>query len=189
MLKRWIKIILVVLAAFFVIDAVLVIGIGFITPNIEHADDAVILGAAIYSVALHNRTEKAIELFKEGKVDALVLSGGKISVGDITEAQGMKKIIAKEVYPLPPIILEDKSNNTYENIKNTKALIGVDKSIVIVSDRFHIARAVMLAKRAGFKNVAWASPSLAHYSKNEIIYYYWREIVALPSYLLKLIWF
>lgn len=189
MLKRWIKNILVVLVAFFIIDTLLVVGIGFVNPKIEHADDAVILGAAIYSVALHNRTEKAIELFKEGKVDTLVLSGGKISVGDITEAQGMKRIISKELNPLPPIILEDKSNTTYENIKNTKNLIGTDKSIVIVSDRFHIARAVLLAKRAGFKQVLWASPSLSHYSKKEIIYYYWREIVALPSYIPKLIWF
>jgi uncharacterized SAM-binding protein YcdF (DUF218 family) len=101
----------------------------------------------------------------------------------------LKKIIAKEISPLPPIILEDKSNNTYENIKNTKVLIGTDKSIVIVSDRFHVARAVLLAERAGFKEVLWASPSLSHYSKKEIIYYYWREIVALPSYLPKLIWF
>lgn len=189
MFKRIVKIILLVILGLLCLDVLLVVGIGLINPKINKADDAVILGAAIYSVALHNRTEKAIELFKEGKVDGLVLSGGKISEGDITEAQGMKKIIAKEISPLPPIILEDKSNNTYENIKNTKVLIGTDKSIVIVSDRFHIARAVLLAERAGFKEVLWASPSLSHYSKKEIIYYYWREIVALPSYLPKLIWF
>lgn len=189
MRKRVFKIILLVLGVLFLLDIGLVVGMGVFQPEIKHADNAVVLGAAIYSPALKNRTLTALKLYQEGKVDGLVLSGGKIAERDISEAQGMQKIITRETKDLPPMILEDKSSNTYDNIKNTRDKIGADSSIVIVSDRFHVARAVLLAKRAGFTNVQWTSPSLGYYRKSEIIFYYFREIVALPSYISKLIIF
>jgi vancomycin permeability regulator SanA len=54
-----------------------------------------------------------------------------------------------------------------------------------VSDSFHLARAVILAKRAGFKNVYWASPDQGYYSVDDKRYYYFREFLAMIWYLPK----
>lgn len=52
------------------------------------------------------------------------------------------------------IIMEDKSTSTYENLKFTLEIIGdKDAKIAIVTNNFHVYRAVLLGKYVGFKNV------------------------------------
>ncbi len=169
------------------LDAVLVIGVGMSSPALHKADAAIVLGAAIYSPALHNRTTTALNLYNSGLVGELVLSGGKIARPDISEAESMRRVIVHSSPSMPPVLLDDQSSNTYENIKNSKALLGGNKKIIIVSDRYHLARAVLLAKRAGFTDVQWTGPGLDYYRPIEVGYYYVREIVAMISYIPKFI--
>lgn len=160
-------------------------------PEIKNADAAIILGAAINTPALSNRTKEGLQLFEEGKVKLLVLSGGKIADADISEAEYMEKVINKNASEPVEYILEENSHSTYDNIKNSKALLeqqGKDvKSVVIVSDSFHLARGVLLAKRAGFEDVYWAGPNSGYYSRKELRYYYFREFVAMINYIPKFI--
>jgi uncharacterized SAM-binding protein YcdF (DUF218 family) len=116
-----------------------------------------------------------------------VLSGGRISAADISEAGFMQKVIKKNSSTTPSMILEEQSHSTYENIKNSKALLPQAQSVVVVSDKFHLARAALLAKRAGFKKVYWSGPEPSYYKTTELAYYYLREAVALIFYLPKII--
>jgi len=153
----------------------------------DKADAGIILGAAIYTPALYNRTMEGLSVYEQGRVSQLVLSGGKISDKDISEAQYMQKVINKNSSGTVPTILEQESHNTFDNIYNSKKLIPEAKSIVIVSDKFHVGRAVLLAKRAGFEKVYWSWPEPSYYRKTELAFYYIREMSAMISYIPKFV--
>lgn len=184
---RAIKILVLIIIVLVAIDVVLVFTIAHSRPDFTHADNAIVLGAAINTPSLKNRTLKALELYEQGKVDQLVLSGGKISDSDISEAQYMEKIIKQNQDVNVKYILEDQSHNTYENIRNSKQKINDNSSVVIVSDEFHLARAFLLAKRAGIEKVYWQSPEPDYYSKQELNFYYFREMVAMIAYIPRFI--
>ncbi len=181
------KFIITALFLVVVLDALLVFGIAHWRPAINHADAAIVLGAAINTPALYNRTTEALKLYNDHKVDTMVLSGGKIAETDISEAQYMQRVINKNSPTPANYILEDQSHNTYENIKNSQAKLLGKPDVVIVSDQFHLARGVIMAYRSGFKHVYWSAPIPSYYSDKELRYYYFRELVAMISYIPKFI--
>ena len=189
---KLIKIILSLAVLVLLINFGLIYGVAKSRPVITNADAAIVLGAAINTPALTNRTMEGLRLYQDGKADRLVLSGGKISDSDISEAQYMEKVIKRFSDQPVEYILEDQSHSTYENIRNSKqklqeAGIGTDGSIVIVSDEFHLARGVLLAKRAGFETVYWSAPEPDYYSDKDLRFYYFREFMAMLNYLPKFI--
>ncbi len=169
------------------VDVLLVLGFTVYHPHIPKVDAIIVLGAAINTPSLNNRSLEGLRLYKEGKADVIVVSGGRVSDDDISEAGYMQKIINKNSSTTVPIILEDQSGDTYENIKNSKAKISDAQSVIIVSDSFHLARAVLMAKREGFNHVYWSSPKPYYYDKNQLGFYYFREIVAIIDYIPKFI--
>lgn len=177
----------ILIALFLLTDAGLVWGMAHWHPKIDHADGIIVLGAAINTPALVNRTEKALELYEAGKADQIVFSGGKVADPDISEAQFMEKVTKKESTEKVNYVLEDQSHNTFENIKNSRAKLQNKDSVIIVSDAFHLARAVIMAKSVGFKKVYWTAPSSGYYSHRELRYYYFREFIAMINYLPKFI--
>jgi len=178
---------LIAAAGILIVDALVIAFFSIYRPAIPKADAIIILGAAINTPALYNRSMEGLRLYQDGKANILVLSGGRISDQDISEAKYMDKVITKNAQGLVPVMLEDQSHTTYENIKNSKALLPDAKSIIVVSDKFHLARAVLVAKRAGFAHVYWAAPQPYYFSKSELAYYYMREEFAMIAYIPKFI--
>ena len=85
----------------------------------------------------------------------VIVSGGKGANEPITEAQGMKDYLIKKGISEDHIIMEDKSNNTIQNIHNSMELFDYKNSSVgIVSSNFHLYRAVAIAKKQGLQNVS-----------------------------------
>lgn len=181
--KRTIYILVLLAVLALVLDAALIFGFAHYRPEIKKADSIIVLGAAINSKAAQNRALEGLRLYEDGKSETIVASGGKIADSDISEAQYMKKVIDKNAKAPVKVILEDKSGNTRENIKNSKEKLPEAKSVIIVSDAFHLARGVMLAKNAGFEDVSWSSPSQDYYPEKELRYYYFREFFAMLNYL------
>jgi uncharacterized SAM-binding protein YcdF (DUF218 family) len=176
----------------FIINIGLIYTIANTRPHIEHADAIIVLGAAINTPALTNRTIEGLRLYKDGKADVMVLSGGKIAASDISEAEYMEKVIKRFSDEPVEYLLEETSGTTYENIKNSQARLReagrADKgSVVIVSDEFHLARGVVLAKRAGFETVYWSAPAPNYYSHAQLRFYYLREFMAMLNYIPKFI--
>jgi len=166
-----------------VLDVVFVVLVAKMHREPEKADAVIILGAAINSPALYNRTLEGLSLYKQGKADVLVLSGGRISNRDISEAGYMKRVLEKNVSPLPDIRVDDESSNTEENIRNARKLIPEAKSVIIVSDEFHLGRGMLLAIRNGFYPVYVSAPKPEYYKSKELIWYYFREVVAIIAYI------
>ena len=168
-------------------DIAVVIFFSFYRPHIQKADAIVILGAAIYTPSLKNRSLEGLRLYEAGDAKGVVVSGGRISDKDISEAGYMQKVIEGNATGPVPIIIEDQSHSTYDNFKNTKAKIGKGKSIIVVSDAFHLARGVIMAEREGFKVLYWSAPKPYYYSKKDLLYYYIREDFAMIDYIPKFI--
>lgn len=185
MLKKIIAIFAALILLTVLLDVGLVFGIPHYHPKIEHADAIIVLGAAINTPALYNRTLEGLRLYNEGKAPVMILSGGRISDADISEAQYMQKVLKQNTDTDPNMILEQSSHNTYENIVNSKAKVPNAKSVIIVSDEFHLARAVLTARTNGFNEVYWSYPEPTYYSKSELNRYYLRELAAMLSYIPK----
>lgn len=172
----------VLVLVFFVFNIAIILVISQWRPELKKADAVIVLGAAINTPALKNRSMEGVQLYQNGLADKMVFSGGKISDTDISEAEYMKKV-ALWMGVEEGFILEEESHNTFENIRNSKKLLPKADSIIIVSDEFHLARAFLLAKRAGFEDVQWSSPEPNYYSAQTLRFYYTREFFAMISYL------
>lgn len=182
-----IKYFLYVAVAFIVLDAGLIIRFARYRPTIPKTDAIIVLGAAINTPALYNRTRTGLDLYEQGKADTIVLSGGRISDKDISEAGYMQRVIRQNSDPVPRLIIEDQSHSTYENLKNSRGKLPGPRSVIIVSDAFHLARSVLLARRLGFKKVYWDAPASSYYGQAELIRYYLREIIAMIGYIPRFI--
>lgn len=119
---------------------------------LKRADGAIILGAAVWeggrpSPSMAARVRKGVELYQADLVDKIIVSGG---LGRIppTEAEVMGSLANEWGAPMENILLEDKAKTTEENILFSKE-IGDDlglNSYIIVSDAFHLKRALLIAK-------------------------------------------
>lgn len=127
-------------------------------PPAKDADYMVVLGAHVYgermSANLRYRVELACEYLKENPETKVILSGGQGPGEDISEAEAMRRYLEAQGIAAGRMMLEDHSVNTEENIRNSAKLIGdIEKSVVLVSNDFHIFRAKRIARKQGFRNV------------------------------------
>ncbi len=178
------------LAAAFVgilmLDALLLVGFSVFPKQAKKSDAIIVLGAAINSPALYNRSMEALRLYEEGRAPLMVLSGGRISEADISEATYMQRAMQNKAAVPLNLILDEASHNTFENISNSKAKLSGSNSIIIVTDKFHLARSWLTAKSLGFKNVSWSAPD-TKYPASELRYHYFREFVAIIAYIPKFV--
>ncbi len=120
---------------------------------LEKADAIVVLGSG-YADSAKGRALAGLYLYENKFAPIIVLAGGQTGY-PVTEAKFMSDYIYSK-RPNALLLLEQDSKNTLENLKNVYDQIGgKDKSIIIVSDNFHLLRSYFLAKRIGFKKVQW----------------------------------
>lgn len=121
----------------------------------ENLDYVVVLGAHVKgelpSKALLKRLEAALDYGEKNPETKLVLSGGQGFGENITEALCMKRYLVKNGISSDRLILEEKSTDTRENLKFSDEMTGCkEKKTGILSNDFHVYRAVRLAKKLGY---------------------------------------
>ena len=100
-----------------------------------------------------DRVWHAARLYRQGLAPKIVVSGG-LSPGlesrkDIqTEAEAMKSLLIDLGVPSSAIVLEEKSRNTRENARHTKAQLGSQKAALVTS-AFHMPRSLQNFEREG----------------------------------------
>ena len=98
------------------------------------------------------RLERARNILDCGDSSEVVLLGGKTGRATISEAYAGKEYLIKKSIDESRIHLEEKSRNTLENFINAIELLrSKDKEMVVVSNRYHLARAEQLAVGLGLK--------------------------------------
>lgn len=127
------------------------------TPK-EPQDYVVVLGAHVRSTgpsrALALRLDKALEYAFEFPDTVIIVSGGQGSNEPCTESSAMKEYLTHRGLSGERIQEEDQSTNTRENLIFSKELIPENASVGIISNGFHICRALHLAETLGYRNVS-----------------------------------
>ena len=141
--------------------------VGFIaiygqTDNMNYSEDVVIvLGAGIrgdkVTLPLKRRLDKAIEYHAQNPDALILVTGGQGFQETITEAEAMKRYLVKNGISQNVIVNEEKATSTNENMRYSKAILDArfdgSYDVVVITNNFHIYRAVSIARREGFKNV------------------------------------
>ncbi|NMB62761.1 MAG: YdcF family protein [Chloroflexi bacterium] len=132
--------------------------------DIPTADAIVVLGGGTEpaipprrSVEINSAGDRvfaAARLYREGKAPVLILSGGNIdwlSNNASTPADQMADMLSFLGVPSSALILENTSQNTYENALHTKAIMeekGFDQ-VLLVTSAIHMPRSVSLFEKQG----------------------------------------
>lgn len=162
---RGIKIIAVLLIAALAYLTVTTISIVSFSEKDEtrKADAAIVLGASVYdnspSPVFSERINHAVDLYNEGDVETIIMTGG-VGKGNIrSEADIAREYAEQRGVPAEAILKEEASTITEENLENAKKVMsehGMDTAL-IVSDPLHMKRAMLYAKDLGM--TAYSSPT------------------------------
>lgn len=113
-----------------------------------------VLGAGIRdgnkpSPMLEDRLKQGIKLYKAGVSDRLLMSGdhGRI---DYDEVNVMKQYAIDAGVPSGDIFMDHAGFSTYESIYRAKAVFKA-KKIIIVTQKYHMYRALYIGKGLGMK--------------------------------------
>ncbi|MFE5317328.1 YdcF family protein [Paenibacillus sp. NPDC056579] len=141
---------------------------GSLTDNPETKGDVgIVLGAALWgdkpSPGLRERLDKAVELYRTGRIPGLIVSGGAGSAQEIgesrlTEAEGMRNYLLEQGIPRDVIWMENQSTDTYENLLFSKSIVQEHhwRKVVIITHQYHAARALDMAEFLGYEHPAAA---------------------------------
>ncbi len=170
-------------AAFFLLQAAQVAG-GMFRKKEPDLDYVIVLGAQVKgekpSRALRKRLDCAYKYAVENPRTKLILSGGQGSGEDITEAECMRRWLTEAGLEPDRLLLEDRSASTRENLEFCRRLYHPEKARTgILSNNFHICRALILARDMGYTEV-FGIP--AHSDPWMQPHYIVREVFALSVY-------
>lgn len=149
-----------------------------------------VLGAAVRedgspSAALDRRARRAAALWHEGRVRAVVLSGGD-RTHRLSEAEVMAEICRAEGVPDSALFLERAAKTTEENFRLSRPILDRlgAREMIVVTDRFHAVRARLVGRRSGFA-VRTDCPPVTGVPRWRVLRTWTRETLALVWYWLR----
>jgi vancomycin permeability regulator SanA len=112
---------------------------------------AVVFGAGLYgeepSPYLAHRLDAAAELYRKGSVRAVLVTGDN-SREDYDEPSAMRRYLERHGVPAGRIADDYAGFATWDSCSRAKRIFGVERAL-LVSQAFHIRRAVALCRAAG----------------------------------------
>ena len=154
-------------------------------PNFDK-DFIIVLGSRIrkdgtLTPILKGRVDKAIEFSKEQKEKnnrdiIFIPSGGKGEDEIISEAEAMKNYLIENGIDESNIIVENKSINTYQNMKYSKELIDQkhNGNIIFSTTNYHVFRSGVIANNQGIDCEGIGSTTKWYFYTNALV----REFIA-----------
>lgn len=117
---------------------------------------AIILGAKVWndgslSHVLLDRVTTGVELYRAGKVKKLLMSGDN-PTAEYDEPTAMKRYAMELGVPEEDIVLDFAGRRTYDTCYRAREIFEV-KKVVMVSQEFHLYRAIYLCQNMGIDAV------------------------------------
>ncbi len=141
-----------------------------VEPEIRKADSIILLSDGVYTEKIHaghnyQRMLHAYRLYKEGFADKIIICGGVVIKGLPSFAEVMKDFLVEIGINEECIITENKSLNTYENIKYAKPILRKRniRSSLLVTSSYHMYRSLAICKKL---NVSVYAAPVPCYEKN-----------------------
>ena len=153
-LKRVIKYVVELSIIWF---AYLTFSIHFYSKNYSNqkSNVAIVLGAASHNgkvaPVFRERLNQAIFLYKTGKVDQIIITGGFGKNEIVSDSKAGKNYVESKCVPKKNIFIEEESTITQTNLINAKVIMDEQNwdSALLVSDPFHMKRAMALSSKIG----------------------------------------
>lgn len=147
----------------------------------------IVLGAQVRGTRITNslrrRLDAAIEYLHGNEKTRVVVSGGQGKGEAVTEAYAMAEYLKERGISQDRIFLEEQSTSTRQNLEFSAEMIGSKfKTTGIVTNNFHVRRALLLAERLGYQKVYGISASS---NPVVLVNYMVREFFAIVQFLLK----
>ena len=147
--------------------------------NVPDADAILILGARVYSngnvsLMLRDRLMVGHELYEKGKAKKILVSGDH-GTKEYDEVNTMKKYLKEKAVPEENIFMDHAGFSTYESLYRARDIFQV-KKVIIVTQKYHLMRAVFIARELGIEAYGVAADKHIYHGvmiKNEI-----REMLA-----------
>lgn len=130
---------------------------------------------------LKSRLDKSIEIYikqkEKGNETKIIVSGGQGEDELISEASAMKRYLISQNINDSDILLEDKSTNTYENMKYSKVIMEKTNKYksIFVTNNYHVFRASIFARKVGLKAQGVGAPTAFYFLPSALI----REFVGI----------
>ncbi len=149
-------------------------------------DYIIVLGSQVHesgpSTVLKYRLDKAVQYLEENPETVCIVSGGQGANEPFPEAHGMAEYLVAQGIPEERILLEDASLTTEENLRYSRELMNPGASIGLVTNNFHVFRALQLAEKEGLENVSGiAAESTPLYLPNNMLREFFAELKVLVS--------
>lgn len=117
---------------------------------------AIVFGAGLLrdgsaGPVLSDRVETAVKLYQAGKVDKLLMSGDNRFV-EYNEPEAMRQYALKAGVPDDDIVLDYAGRRTYDTCYRAREIFQV-RSAILVTQPFHMARALYLCNSFGVESV------------------------------------
>lgn len=158
--------------------------------NTPNTDVALILGTSRYTTQGYTnlyfkyRIQAVVKLYKSGKVKHIIVSGDN-SIKSYNEPREMRKALMKEGIPFEAITLDFAGFRTLDSVVRCKEVFGQD-NFIIISQQFHIERALFIAKKFGINAIGFAAqnPPEKYSFKTNIREYFARTMAIIDLYIL-----
>lgn len=145
----------------------------------------------VYTNKGTDRVLHTLQLYKLGKVQHIIISGGNGSLKEkiTTEAESLRQLLVQAGVPDSVILMEDKSRNTYENARFTKQLLSQHpdlKKLLLVTSAFHMRRAEACFKKAGVVADTYPADFYTHdrawdldklLLPQEVVLFHWQKLL------------
>lgn len=159
---------------------------GLIVSHMAETTDAdldyvIVLGAQVRedgpSVVLRYRLDRAAGYLGTHPDTICILSGGQGSNEPFSEAEGMAEYLKEKGIAAERLMLEAESLTTAENIQNCKKLLPQGASVGIITNDFHMFRALQIAGKQGLSDaVGITAGSARSFLPNNMLREFFAEI-------------
>lgn len=151
--------------------------------SVPPASVALVLGAGLRSdgsptPALRDRVAVAADLYKTGTVQKLLMSGDN-RFEWYNEPEAMRQLATRLGVPDEDIVLDYAGRRTYDSCYRAKEIFDVERAVV-VTQRFHLDRALYLCDALGIPSVGMVA-DLRSYTSPYRQFWQLRELAALVN--------
>ena len=154
-----------------------------------HAPVGIVFGAGLRrdggpTTVLYDRVAAAAQLFSEGKVDSLLMSGHETLEG-YSEPNAMREVAVSLGVPAEAIVTDGLGTRTFTTCERAISTFGIEQALLITQD-YHLPRALAICDGLGIDAVG-VSADLRPYSPRALQYWETREIPATLVALVEII--
>jgi len=152
----------------------------FDVASVPPAQVALVPGAGITAddrptMALRDRIDGAIELYRAGKVQKILMSGDNSSIY-YNEPGAMTNYAIEQGIPESDIVQDYAGRRTYDTCYRAKEIFGLE-SVIVTTQQYHLSRMVFLCEQFGL-NTSGVPVKQSDYLLNRYMMWNVREVLA-----------